>query len=504
MAIQPGKLFLALMLILLLYVTGRVLETSLPLRKVYPGEVSHYVLFPSSDFDSWLATREEAGKNKLYDELTLILGIDSGASKIMTAPDPFAAAITSINKYYAQRYELLKAERGAGFGGPNQDYPRRIEQLQQQWMAHVATIRGLRPRGVFSAAMDAQIDAFQQLIRSASNLDVGWQELLGTASNDLDGRNSIVASLREMFVSIPAWLITQFPGFFFPYVCIAIALWAILGGAIARMSALEACLHPADSVGSSITQGIQFSTQRWRWFIATPLLPVLLMVVLAGILALAGFIFFNWPALDILGSLTLGLGLLVGGLVTLLAVGWIACMPLMYTCLAVEAADGFDAVSRCYNYVLGHPWRWSFYHLLALFYGAICHLMLTMLIFLSVWITQLCLAAGVFRESGMGFDRIQSIFPHPRLQQLFYQVDLSMLSLTEQISAVIVGVWVHLCVALLAAFAVTFFLSSTTWIYLLLRYHADKTNFEEIAVVNTSEKPQIKPVPTADISGDAT
>ena len=55
-------------------------------------------------------------------------------------------------------------------------------------------------------------------------------------------------------------------------------------------------------------------------------------------------------------------------------------------------------------------------------------------------------------------------------------------------AASIILVWVHLFIALVAAYAVSFYFSAHTLIYLLMRKGVDETEFDEIAAPTEHEQ----------------
>ena len=62
--------------------------------------------------------------------------------------------------------------------------------------------------------------------------------------------------------------------------------------------------------------------------------------------------------------------------------------------MAIEGPDAFDAVSRSYSYVFNRPWRWLFYNVVAIVYGAITYLFLGTLVFLTLWMTHRFIGYG--------------------------------------------------------------------------------------------------------------
>jgi len=77
-------------------------------------------------------------------------------------------------------------------------------------------------------------------------------------------------------------------------------------------------------------------------------------------------------------------------------------------------------------------------------------------------------------------NRFEAIFPAPELGALSYEVDWTRLDRSGKAAAAIIRVWVYLTIGLLAAFAISFYFCSNTWVYLLLRRSADGTDFEEV------------------------
>ena len=210
--------------------------------------------------------------------------------------------------------------------------------------------------------------------------------------------------------------------------------------------------------------------------------PGVVTMVLGGLLAVGGLVFFNVEVTDILGGLFFGVALAVGAGLAATLVLHLVGMHLYYPAMAVDGPDAFDAVSRSFHYVIGRPWRWLAYNMLALVYGAVTYLFVGMLIYLTLWITQRFVGLGVFRELEGGMSRFDAILPPPRLGELMYDGQPAELTLPGKIAAGLVSVWRYLTIGLLAAYAVSFYFCSNTWIYLLLRRSADGAELDEVYV----------------------
>lgn len=332
-------------------------------------------------------------------------------------------------------------------------------------------------QGVFSAALRYQLESFSMLVTAATGLRFG---LDGLAAGIGPADGTVVGALYRMFVILPGWLWNAHPGFLVTYVLIGLLLWSLLGGAIARMAGVQAAserrISPAEAVG--------YARQRWVWFFLAPLLPLILALLIVLVLAAGGLVLFNLPWIDILGGLLFGIALVLAVIAALLLLLMAAGVHLMYPALAIEGTDGFDAVSRAFNYVFGRPWRWLFYNLVALVYGAITYLFIGMVLFLSLWLVQRAVSWWVFADANPdtlpGVDRFEAMLTLPRLGELTYDVAWAELSSSAKIAAGLIWVWVALLLGLMPAYAISFYFAAHTWIYLLLRRSADGAELHEL------------------------
>ena len=79
--------------------------------------------------------------------------------------------------------------------------------------------------------------------------------------------------------------------------------------------------------------------------------------------------------------------------------------------------------------------------------------------------------------------------PQPQAGKLTdFWPQFAALSTSGRIAASLVLVWVWLFIGLLAAFAVSFYFSAHTWIYLLLRHSADGTEFDDVFVEQSTSE----------------
>jgi len=211
--------------------------------------------------------------------------------------------------------------------------------------------------------------------------------------------------------------------------------------------------------------------------VLTLVLPGVVAAVAGGVLIAAGFLI-SWPILNVLVGAAFPLVLLAGLLFAMIVILLIASSTLLYPAIAVEDADPFDAISRAFGYVIGRPWRWIFYNTVALVYGALTYLVMTFVVFLSIAAVYYCMRIGAMDKGDFN-----AILPPPNADQLFYKPDWSGSEGTAAFTAILVWGWVSLMISLLAAYAVSFGISASTWVYLLLRRSADGNELSDIYTI---------------------
>lgn len=338
--------------------------------------------------------------------------------------------------------------------------------------------------GPFKGATEAELGAFRQMVASALSLDFGFGALVGGGNLRTGG---VIGALVAMVFAIPVWLAATQPLFFWLFLAYAFLLTALFGGAISRLAALQASRD--ERIG--MLEGLRFAASRYVWFVLAPLIPLLLAGAFAILLVLAGLVFFNLPGLDVIGALLMGPLLLVGLIITLLVVGLIFGIHVVTPAIAVEGTDAFDALSRAYNFVLGRPFRFAFYVILAVVFFSVAYLLLSLLLYGAINTTQTLVGAGAFREVAPSVERFAGIMPDPQLNAATEPPAWDQLDATGTVSAHIASWWVRLALMLLPAFAVSFYFSAATWVYLLLRRAADGVEFEE--VYEESDAPPLAP-----------
>ncbi len=518
MSIRPSRLLLSLFLVVLLFLGGSALDRVWN-EPVYPGEFSQWVQLSSQDFRRWHATRDQSIRSQLYEQVQFLTNLEQGPRELVESPDRFQRAQEAIRLHYRTLYDEVRTQKqtedqarqalmgttlpgpGPGPGaGParaelqeaqkraDEEFRAQVESLQQAQRDRLAKIRTLQPRGVFAAAMRIEIDALERLVNAAATFRLGLQELVAGQPHD---PTTAIGALREMFVLLPVWLYQTHRVYSIIYVIFGTLLWSLFAGALTRMSAV----HAATGERLSSFAGLAFAFRKWFWLLVAPLGPLAVVGLLSLVLMLGGLLF-NLPGLDVLGGVVFGLAILLGLGITLLLAVLAAGASLLYPTIAVEGTDAFDAISRSLNYVVGRPWRWAFYNLVALVYGAVTYLFVGTLIFASLWVAHRLVGAMVFADAQQGLNRFEAIWPTPQFGSLVYEPDWAMLDTSGRIAAAIVSVWVYAAMALLAAYTISYVTTATTWVYLLLRRSADGTDMTVVWM------PPAKAVPASSKQGD--
>lgn len=303
----------------------------------------------------------------------------------------------------------------------------------------------------FATAVGRGSMHFGNLVASAASLDVGFDAV--------GQRNAagVLPALYGLFVELPVGLWRNCPWAVAIYLALAFAMIALFGGAISRLAALHACRD----VRRNPMQAIRYAAARYLWFVLAPLLPLVLAGFGALLLGLAGLVFFSVPGLDVVGGLLMALFLLLGLMLAVTLLGFAVGVHLLYPAISVEGADAFDAISRAYNYVLGRPGRFLVYAFVSLVIFALTYLGVGLVLHAALWLTD-----GLLTWGSVGNRYVDA--QHPNAGG------------TLRAAGGLVDFWRAALLLLLPAYAVSFYYSASTWIYLLLRRSADKVHFDEL------------------------
>ena len=342
---------------------------------------------------------------------------------------------------------------------------------------------------MFATVLHGELSAFSELIRAAARLDFGVGAV--AAGGGLAAGGGVLGALYRMVVGVPGWAWANHPWFFVMLTGWGLVVSMVLGGGIARLAAVEACLKQRHGV----PEAARFVSPRALWLVLAPLIPLAVVALIWLGLAAVGGVLFSVPGLNLLGGLGYGVLLLVGlvGAALLIFTGLGA--GLFPAAIAVEGTDGFDAVSRVFTFLICRSLRFLALSAVVLVYGALTTVLVGVVVFAALWFTRAATGAwtdglvGVYRDGGFG--RMPSGAPTTEG--------------TAGATAALVGVWARLAFGAWVAYAVSYFFTSQTWVYLLLRREVDGTDLEEgfddaeapVAVVDKTEPQAV----VADVPG---
>jgi hypothetical protein len=293
-----------------------------------------------------------------------------------------------------------------------------------------------------------------------------------------------------------------------------LATWALFGGAITRMAAVQVARR--EKIG--ISEAIRFTTARYISFLAAPLFPLLFALIVTVFLIIFGF----FHLIPVVGDIVVdGLGwplVLLSGLAMAVVLVGLSGWPMMYATISTEGSDSFDALSRSYSYVYQSPWHYIWYSLVALVYGMILvffvGFMGSLLVYLGKW--------GISQTPFVAHNWTQEEYSNREPEYLFIFAPTSFhwrellvkgndgfdsqgnpkadyeLSYHwyNWAGAGLVTVWLWLVFLMVLGFGYSYFWSASTIIYLLMRSHVDDTELDEIYLEeDESEEAYTAPVP---------
>lgn len=288
------------------------------------------------------------------------------------------------------------------------------------------------------------------------NVPIRWEtwgeQASGAASIVADPARTLVAPFLSIFdVGRGAF------GFLHAFLAVvwAVTVWAIFGGAIARIAAVRA----ATDEPVTMWAGLRFALAKRQPLIVAPLGPFLGVFPFAAICGLLGLLYripgpFGVTLAGALAFVPLALGALMALILGCAAIGW----PLMIAAIAVEAEDSFDAMSRGFGYVHQRSGR-------LLGYVAFAWVLGTFGMALTGFLASLTLQLALW---GLGLgapdQRLLASFQgHPGTDGGPH------------------GFWSAVLAHLAHGWAYSYFWTATTHIYMLVRRDVDGTPYHDVA-----------------------
>ncbi len=150
--------------------------------------------------------------------------------------------------------------------------------------------------------------------------------------------------------------------------CLAwsVITWAFFGGVITRLAAVQF----NGKERTTLKQAVKFVLSRYISYVLSPTVPLLVVAAIVLLMAVYGLVaLIPWVGDIVLYGVLFPL-IVIGGIAIAIVLLGLIGYPLMYTTISVEGSDTFDAISRSYNYVFQAPWSYLWYWVVALVYGA--------------------------------------------------------------------------------------------------------------------------------------
>jgi hypothetical protein len=280
-----------------------------------------------------------------------------------------------------------------------------------------------------------------------------------------------------------------------------LATWALFGGAITRMAAVQVARN--DKI--SMVEAVRFVIARYVSFFSAPLFPLLFIVFMVVLLILFGLIHMIPYLGEVWDGLLWPLVILAGVAMAVVLVGLVG-WPMMYATISTEGSDSFDAISRSYSYVYQSPWQYIWYCLVALCYGAavvfFIGFMGSLIVYLGKWGVSQTPFVGkgyadrdpeylfVYAPTSFGWRPLllqgaqvdgQNLVERGQINDALYnKYVMHDLTFFNKVGAVLVAAWLFLFFLMVLGFAYSYFWSASTIIYLLMRRRVDDTDLDEI------------------------
>ena len=234
----------------------------------------------------------------------------------------------------------------------------------------------------------------------------------------------------------------------------SIAVLAIPGAAIVR----KAVVRLGAEQRAGLIESVRFALKRFFASFTAPILPALASTPFLIVLALIGLLL-RWdvtaPAVGILWVLVI----VIAFPMAMLVVGGLLAWPLMTPRIMAGNTDSFGAVSGAFAYFYGRPWRYLTYAVIAVFLGILAITVFATFMEALLYLTRQAVAAGSSAE------RIAELMSARRPGT----VAGNGIAYGEAIVRSVID-----------GFALSYFLTASSAIYLLLRQDVDHEELDHI------------------------
>jgi hypothetical protein len=295
---------------------------------------------------------------------------------------------------------------------------------------------------------------------------------------------SVPLTTAYRFVDLIVEYWQKAPWFALVNTILGLALWGVIGGAVTRIAAVRMAREESVPWKSAI----RFACSKWLSLVASPLVPfgvwmALVVILLAAPGALMMIPYFG----EVAGGILFGLALVFGLVLSLIMIGGLFSVGLQWPTIAAEGSDAFDAISRSVSYISSRPWRYMFYTLFSAVYGCLTFIFVKFLTFLTLWTTHW--GVSLFHVKGQDVEgKLDRLWTTPTFWSGPWPDGGSQFLHLESTASLLFAIWVWVVVGMMIAFLVSFFFSSQTVVYFLLRREVDATDIEEVYMEESDEE----------------
>jgi hypothetical protein len=440
MAMQPPKLIIGLLMVAALMSIGRIWDSAAGPRITPAALLGDPV------------TDEEI---EAYHDALRAAATRYAPEAVSTNPNETALPDAPV---VLQRIAAGYARQRSAAAAPAQDpgpeaLRAQAAEAHAAYLATMAELERLRPRGLFESALGFTVDRFNTCIRATLTLRP----------------REAVHAVKEMVWIMPRALWAHDRVFTLVYGLLAAVIVALGGGALSRMTACEF----AGQERLRVREAVDFALGNAFQLILSLLLPLLIAAGLALLLAAAGAVLM-WGWLDLIGGPLYGFALIIGLLIAFLLAGYFAAAGLLVPAVACERCDAGEALQRGYSYAVHRFLHLVWYFAVAMAALALGYVILSVLAALALRVTAGSVGAlsthpGVEVAGQVGLLRLSGAESGPSLAIGH-----------DRLAAWFIAFWEMLARSLVASYVFTCGFSALTIVYLLLRRVCDGQELTEI------------------------
>ncbi len=242
--------------------------------------------------------------------------------------------------------------------------------------------------------------------------------------------------------------------------------WGVGGCAICRIAAADVAHGTLVPWG----EGARFAWQRKGSVLFALLAPLVLGVLIWFGLAAAGWVLFSVAWVNVLGGALYVFFILAAILAVVVLTAYAVGFPLIVPAVAVEGADGIDALARAYPYVFGKPLRYAAYVIILVLLG---HVAVTVANWGAGAVLSFSREAATM-WTGDSADRIMAAASADTIPEG------APFTSSERAAARIIRLWQRLVEVVVGAFVISYFFCGSTVLYLIMRRVCDGQDVGEI------------------------